>query len=150
MYRPIWYYSGVVSDTLREGISAFGNPLVWWAGIPAFAFMLYRIFCKKDRKAAFLSVGYLSQYAPWFMVSRVVFIYHYFPSVPFITVMVGYSMYLIVQRFPKTKKWMFVYAALAVGLFAMFYPVLSGTPTTIQYAEKYLKWFDSWVLLQTW
>jgi dolichyl-phosphate-mannose--protein O-mannosyl transferase len=45
---------------------------------------------------------------------------------------------------------MFVYAALAVGLFAMFYPVLSGTPTTIQYAEKYLKWFDSWVLLQTW
>jgi dolichyl-phosphate-mannose--protein O-mannosyl transferase len=150
MYRPIWYYSGVVSDTVREGISAFGNPLVWWAGIPAFVFMLYRIFFKRDRKAAFLSVGYLSQYAPWFMVTRVVFIYHYFPSVPFITVMVGYSMYLIVQRFPKTKKWMFVYAAVAVGLFAMFYPVLSGAPTTIEYAEQYLKWFDSWVLLQTW
>jgi dolichyl-phosphate-mannose--protein O-mannosyl transferase len=150
MYRPIWYYSGVVSDTVREGISAFGNPLVWWAGIPAFAFMLYRILFKRDRKAAFLSVGYLSQYAPWFMVTRVVFIYHYFPSVPFITVMVGYSMYLIVKRFPKAKKWMFVYAALAVGLFLLFYPVLSGTPTTIHYAETYLKWFDSWVLLQTW
>lgn len=150
MYRPIWYYSGVVSDTVREGISAFGNPLVWWAGIPAFIFMLYRIIFKKDRKAAFLSVGYLSQYAPWFKVTRVVFIYHYFPSVPFITVMLGYTMYLIVQKFPKAKKWTYVYAALAVGLFIMFYPVLSGTPTTIHYVKTYLKWFENWVLLQTW
>ena len=150
MYRPIWYYSGVVSDTVREGISAFGNPLVWWAGIPAFVFMLYLMFVKKDRKAAFLSVGYLSQYAPWFKVTRVVFIYHYFPSVPFVTVMVGYSLYMIVKKFPKTKKLVYVYVALAVGLFMMFYPVLSGTPTTIHYADKYLKWFDSWVLLQTW
>lgn len=150
MYRPIWYYSGVVSDTVREGISAFGNPLVWWAGIPAFVFMLYRMFAKKDRKAAFLSVGYLSQYAPWFKVTRVVFIYHYFPSVPFVTVMVGYSMYLIVKKHPKAKKFAYVYAALAVGLFAMFYPVLSGTPTTIHYVTTYLKWFENWVLLQTW
>lgn len=150
MYRPMWYYSGIVSDTVREGISSFGNPLVWWAGIPAFAFMLYRMLVKKDRKAAFLTVGYLSQYAPWFLVTRVVFIYHYFPSVPFITIMLGYSMVLLVKRFPSCKKWMFVYTALAVVLFVMFYPVLSGTPTTISYAEHWLKWFDNWVLLQTW
>lgn len=150
MYRPMWYYSGIVSDTVREGISSFGNPLVWWAGIPAFAFMLYRMFVKKDRQAAFLTVGYLSQYAPWFLVTRVVFIYHYFPSVPFITIMLGYSMVLLVKRFPSCKKWMFVYTALAVVLFVMFYPVLSGTPTTISYAEHWLKWFDNWVLLQTW
>lgn len=150
MYRPIWYYSGVVSDTVREGISAFGNPLVWWAGIPAFVYMLYLVFAKKDRKAAFLSVGYLSQYAPWFKVTRVVFIYHYFPSVPFVTVMVGYSMYRLVKKYPKAKKYAYIYAALAVGLFAMFYPVLSGTPTTVHYVKTYLKWFESWVLLQTW
>ena len=64
--------------------------------------------------------------------------------------MVGYSLYMIVKKFPKTKKLVYVYVALAVGLFMMFYPVLSGTPTTIHYADKYLKWFDSWVLLQTW
>lgn len=147
---PIWYYSGVVSDTVREGISAFGNPLVWWAGIPAFVYMLYLVFAKKDRKAAFLSVGYLSQYAPWFKVTRVVFIYHYFPSVPFVTVMVGYSMYRLVKKYPKAKKYAYIYAVLAVGLFAMFYPVLSGTPTTVHYVKTYLKWFESWVLLQTW
>lgn len=150
MYRPMWYYSGVVSDTVREGISAFGNPLVWWVGIPASLFMLFRMFVYRDRKAAFLVLGYLSQYAPWFLVTRIVFIYHYFPSVPFITMMIGYSMYLIVKRFPKMKRWMYVYAGVAVVLFIMFYPVLSGTPTTVYYAKHFLKWFKSWVLLQTW
>lgn len=150
IYRPIWYYSGEISSTLREGISAFGNPLVWWAGIPAACYMLYLIFAKKDRKAGFLMVGYLSQYAPWFLVTRVVFIYHYFPSVPFVTMMLGYSFYNLVQWRPKWKKAVYVYVALAVGLFALFYPVLSGLAIHPDYAEKWLKWFDTWVLLQTW
>ena len=41
MVRPIWYYSGYVTDAVKEGISAFGNPLVWWGGIPAFLYVLY-------------------------------------------------------------------------------------------------------------
>lgn len=149
MYKPMWYYSGITADNLREGISAFGNPLVWWAGIPAFIYMLYLIYKDKDKKAIFLTLGYLSQYAPWLMVTRTVFIYHYFPSVPFVTVMLGYSFYKIVQKNPKTKKWVFVYTVAAIVLFAMFYPVLSGYPITISYANI-LKWFDSWVLVQTW
>lgn len=149
MYRPIWYYSGSIGN-LREGISAFGNPLVWWVGIPASLYMVYLAFKEKDGKAGFLVIGYLSQYAPWFLVNRVLFIYHYFPSVPFITLMLGYSCYKLVQRDAKWKKAVFVYVALAVGLFILFYPVLSGLAIHPEYAEKYLKWFDSWVLLDTW
>ena len=150
MYRPIWYYSGEISSTLREGISAFGNPLVWWAGIPASLYMLWLIWKEKDKKAAFLIVGYLSQYAPWFIVTRVVFIYHYFPSVPFITVMVGYGMKKIVDKHPSMKKLTYVYAACAIGLFILFYPVLSGKAINPEFATKWLKWFESWVLLKTW
>lgn len=150
MYRPMWYYSGIVSDTVREGISAFGNPLVWWAGIPAALYMLYLIFKEKDKNAGFLVIGYLAQYAPWFFVTRVVFIYHYFPSVPFVTVMVGYSLYKLVQKWPSLKKWTYIYVALAIVLFIMFYPVLSGLPVNIHYVERFLKWFDSWVLIQNW
>ena len=148
MYKPMWYYSGITADNLREGISAFGNPLVWWAGIPAFVYMLYLIYKDRDKKAIFLTLGYLSQYAPWLLVTRTVFIYHYFTSVPFVTVMLGYSFYKIVQKNPQRKKWVFVYTAAAIVLFAMFYPVLSGYPITISYANI-LKWFDSWVLVQT-
>ncbi len=147
MYRPVLYYIRIVSDTVREGISAFGNPMVWWGSIPAFFFVIYRMFAKRDRQAAFLVAAFLSQYLPWLLVRRGTFIYHYFPSVPFITLMLGYSLYLICKNQPFGKKWVFVYAGLAVGMFVMFYPVLSGMPVSLDYADRWLKWFPSWELL---
>lgn len=33
MIRPMYYYCQTLRDGMKEGISAFGNPLVWWAGI---------------------------------------------------------------------------------------------------------------------
>ena len=147
MVRPIWFYSGVISDTLKEGISSFGNPLVWWMGIPAFFAILYFAAIRKNRNAAYLTVGYLSQYLPWIFVGRITFIYHYFPSVPFVTLMVVYCMKKIVEWKPKWKPYMFVYAGLAVALFVMFYPVLSGVAVNPHYVDTFLRWFDSWVLI---
>ncbi len=146
MQRPILFYLESVTDTLTSGISSMGNPLVWWIGIPAFIYMIYLIFKNKDRIALFLSVGYLAQYLPWMLVSRCTFIYHYFPSVPFVVMMIGYSIYTIIKEKPKLKPVVWVYVGFAVFLFGAFYPVLSGYPITLEYA-KLLKWFHSWVLL---
>ena len=154
MKRPIWYYNKTLANGLQENISAFGNPAVWWAGIPAFLYMLFRMIARKDKKATFLSIGYLAQLIPWTGVTRCTFIYHYFPSVPFVIIMVGYSMYCLTYSTEnvKTRRTVaiscMVYAAIAVGLFAMFYPVLSGYPIHVEYALKWLRWFkDSWVLV---
>lgn len=150
MKRPIWYYSGTVSDTVKEGISSFGNPLVWWLGIPAFFYMVYRMFKNKDKNSLFLVIAYLAQLVSWIPVTRLTFIYHYFPCVPFIVLMIGYSL-MCVYNDAKNKKaamyTIFGYAALVILLFAMFYPVLSGHPCNTDYADNFLKWFDSWVLL---
>lgn len=164
MKRPVWYYSSVVSGTygaggLREGISAFGNPLVWWPGIPAALYMLLLWAKKKDRTAAFLLVGYLAQYLPWFFVTRITFIYHYFPSVAFVTLMIVYSlMQLTGQRgtfsrsdthrppaqvFPALAV---LYGTAAFILFLLFYPVLSGQPADSSYVDHWLRWFNGWVL----
>ncbi|MDD7403423.1 MAG: glycosyltransferase family 39 protein [Butyribacter sp.] len=147
MVRPIWYYSGTLANGLKEGISAFGNPLVWWVGIPAFLMILYLAVMFRNKKASFLTLGYLSQYLPWVLIGRVVFIYHYFPSVPFVVLMIAYCMKKIADWKPKWKKAMFVYVGLAVVLFIMFYPVLTGIPVDPGYVSKYLKWFDGWVLI---
>lgn len=154
MYRPTWYYSGAVGN-LREGISAFGNPLVWWVGIPAAIFILYLSVFRKDKKAAFLLIGYLSQYAPWILIKRVVFIYHYFTSVPFVVMMIAYALYYLANVKQgiwrkQIQVWIWFYVAMAIGLFILFYPVLSGMPIHPEYAEQYLKWFDTWVLIDTW
>lgn len=149
MIRPIFYYSGIIGDTAREGISAFGNPLVWWVGIPAFAYMLYLIFRKKDRIALFLCIAYLAQYLPWMFVDRCTFIYHYFPSVPFVVLMILYAALTVKDLLPEKRFYLALglYAAAAIALFALFYPVLSGHTVSIKYVDTFLRWMKSWVLI---
>lgn len=151
--RPIWYYSGIVTGTsgaggIREGISAFGNPLVWWAGIPAALYMLWLWARKKDRTAAFLLTGYLAQYLPWLFITRITFIYHYFPSVVFVVLMIIHSMAQWKDTLSKRQLnlLLFIYGAAVFGLFLLFYPVLSGQPVEAEYVNRFLRWFDSWVL----
>ena len=149
MVKPIWYYSGVLGATLREGISAFGNPLVWWAGIPAFVYMIHLFIRKKDGTAAFLAAGYLAQYVPWFFVTRITFIYHYFPCVPFVVLMITHGL-MQWKKKHSNKSFLIItvlYGACAFGLFLLFLPVLSGQPVETFFVTKYLRWFKSWVLV---
>ena len=172
MIRPIWYYSGYLTDTVKEGISAFGNPIVWWIGVPAFVYLLYLLFTQSTllrtltgRKkkipaaevlsrrefsvAAFLVVGYLAQYLPWFFVTRITFIYHYFPSTPFVVLMIVYSLMQLKKQMSDRTFVIIccVYATLAFGLFLLFYPVLSGQPVDVAFVVKYLRWRPDWVLI---
>lgn len=101
----------------------------------------------------FLCISYMAQLVPWMLVTRCTFIYHYFPSVPFITLMVGYSMYRFVTykedaRYQKIAKRVCVtYAVLSVCLFVLFYPVLSGYPFDAEFVVKYLRWLGRWQLV---
>lgn len=148
MWRPIWYYSGTVSADLKEGISSFGNPLVWWIGIPAFFYAMWMAVRCRDQKAAFLCVGYLAQLLPWTLVFRTTFIYHYFPDVPFVVMMIGYIVAQLYKKDKTVKYAAFVYIGLALGLFALFYPVLAGRPVDPDFVKTYLRWIPGqWVLI---
>lgn len=154
MKRPIWYYSRIVTGAyrqggLREGISSFGNPLVWWAGIPASLIVLWRGARKKDSTAAFLFTGYLAQYLPWFFVSRITFIYHYFPSVPFVVLMCVYALNSLKARLSKRQLALLcaLWGGAAFGLFLLFYPVLAGQPIEASFVARCLRWFSGWTLV---
>ncbi len=87
------------------------------------------------------------QYLPWLLVPRCTFAYHYFPSVPFIAMMVAYSLVKIAEYNKKWLKWCFIYLALAFLLFLLFYPVLSGQPILEGFARDGLRWMDTWQLV---
>lgn len=147
MIRPVFYYCNTVANDMKEGISAFGNPLVWWAGIFAFIYMLYLVVKKADKTALFLVFAYLVQYVPWMLVPRCTFAYHYFPSVPFVTMMIGYSLYRFIGDNKKKRIFAYAYVAAAIGLFLLFYPVLSGQPVSADYVQNGLRWLTGWVLV---
>ena len=43
---------------------------------------------------------------------------------------------------------MAVYLVGVVALFAMFYPVLSGYPVSVDYVNNFLKWSSQWIFIK--
>ena len=84
---------------------------------------------------------------PWILVERLTFIYHYFPSVPFVVLMNAYMLYCLTKDNEKRKKYLLIYGALVIVAFVMFYPVLSGQPVSGTYVDVCLRWLNSWVLV---
>ena len=145
-YRPIWYYSGI-NGTLTENISAFGNPIIWISGLLAFVYCVYDGIRNHNKNAVFLVIAYLAQLIPWVFVERTTFIYHYFPCVPFLVLMISHLINRVCIKKPNAKKWFILFAVISVFLFIMFYPAISGFPVDGDYVNNYLKWLPSWKLI---
>ena len=145
-YRPIWYYSGT-NGNLSENISAFGNPIVWISGLLAFFYCVYDAIKNRDKNAIFLVVSYLAQLLPWTFVTRTTFIYHYFPCVPFLVLMIAHFVYKTYRKNKAIKPYFIAFTVISVLLFIMFYPAISGFPVNGDYVRDFLRWLPSWQLI---
>ena len=157
IYWPMWYYSGT-SDLPVSGmissISCMGNPAVWWFGLVALLYVLFRAAWKKRASSsdAMVLIGFASQFLPWVLVPRSTFIYHYFASVPFIIL----ASILLLNRLRErdllakdSRETAFTFTTIALlgaalFLFIMFYPLESGTPVVRWYAQllRWFKWYN--------
>ena len=142
--HPILYVYGVMDD-VRATFGAFGNPVVWWGGFLAMIWMAVRVFTHRDGKALFILIGYLSQLLPWVAVTRIVFIYHYFPSTLFIVLALAHIFNTIMERKKRGRKLaVYGYTTLAGLVFAVFYPVLAGMYLPDWYYVDLIKWLPTW------
>jgi hypothetical protein len=144
--RPILYYLEYLPDGTKSAFGAFGNPMVWWGGLIALIYVFMDFFKKRNGRALFIIIGYLSQLVPWMAVSRIVFIYHYFPSTIFLVLALCYSFNVMYERQKgRYKRAMLLYTASALVLFAAFYPVLTGVAVPQWYTTNFLRWIpEAW------
>ena len=143
--RPILYYLEYFDDGTRSAFGAFSNPLVCWGGLLAVGGMVWLTVRERDERAIFILVGYLANLLPWVLVSRLTFAYHYFPCTVFLVLALGWIFADLRRREAKWPLSVGGFTALCVGLFVMFYPVLSGLRVSGDYCTHFLKWFvDTW------
>jgi len=150
-WRPMFYFANTLPTGMSQGISSFGNPLVWWGGLPALGYTTYRAF-KRHSTAIILIIGYLVFLIPWLGFSRVAFIYYYFPNVIFLALMIAYTIKeatLFEQLKIKRRKIAYCFALATIFIFLLFYPVLAGVPIHPNYVETFLRWsfMRDWVLI---
>lgn len=144
--RPIWYYVSTQGDQ-SISISALGNPAVWWAGAIAIIYALITTVKEGGNSTSkFIAVGFLAQLAPWMLVTRCTFIYHYFPSVPFIILALVWFIKRLEKNTVNQKYFNIVlgaYIALVIGLFILYYPAIGGLPASSNYLNG-LELFKTW------
>ena len=128
---------------LSSSIVVMGNPAIWWGGILAFVGGVILMFRKKDFNAVFLILAILTLYMPWTVFGRLKFDYYFYVVTPFWILMICYCLQWIEQQWSVDgRKFVYVYLALAVILFIMFYPAISGMPISRDYVVHYLLWFS--------
>ncbi len=167
--RPMWFYSGYnhPDSTMYGTISSFGNPAVWWvcfAGTLFLLFLTLRGRFKLNTEIFFMLCCLASSMLPWMLISRSVYIYHYFATVPTIIFMTVYVVKHYEDKFYYVPKengvtlskaakavpvYKFAWIAVVVILFAVFYPVISGIPVKKTYVEA-LQWLPTWTFSGAW
>jgi dolichyl-phosphate-mannose--protein O-mannosyl transferase len=152
VHVPLWLEIANLPNGTESTIVLLGNPALWWLGFAVIVgltvFYVPKLFrknfsLKKSLPAIFIITFFFFQWLPYILISRVVFIYHFYVNVPFLCL--G-SAFLIDKYW--SNKWAKIlavaYFALVVALFVLFYPVISGVPTSPSTVNS-LHWFGSWV-----
>lgn len=146
-YRPVFFFQGHgYTDGTMSTMSTMGNPAVWWGGLAA-VITLIVIRIRKGRfgkRTFFISIAALSQYLPWVLISREVFIYHYFATIPFLVLLMTVLAKYMIERTRHSKTLVFVFLGVCLVLFIMFYPVTTGTVVSKAYSDFFLRWLPSW------
>lgn len=142
VYKPIWYHNQTVDANTRETITAIGNIAIWWLGIISVIYMILKAFIKKDRRSIFLLTIIFSLWLPYILIGRVMFLYHYFPVLPFIILSIVLMFKDIVEKY-KSNLFIYIYLLIVILFFTLYYPVISGKAISNNHIEK-LKLFSSW------
>jgi Gpi18-like mannosyltransferase len=154
-FRPMWYYSDTnITGGVVSTILAFGNPIIWWTGLAGLIATAahwirrraaYRLdSVQTDSTPSLLLIGFLAEFLPWALVPRSMFIYHYFASVPFITLCLVWSLTRWEARSDAAARRVrvvrFALIGIAAAMFVGFYPFATGVEFPRTWANV-MNWF---------
>jgi len=143
MYKPVWYYVGYHGGNLKSTIVGIGNPIIWWSGLVGAAYALIKTLLKREKESAFILIFILCTFLPYVFIGRTMFMYHYFPTLPFVMLSIVALIKWITEKIKNNSFYIF-YILLVVVIFFVFYPVTAGVVTTNDYIDA-LKWLSSWI-----
>jgi len=135
------YFSFETYGPKNGYIYALGNPLIFWTGLIAISYLIGKLISERNGKLSLILMGYFIFWVPWIFSPRLLFLYHYLPSLPFLAIALG----IFLKDIWGTKfKFLTILAILIfAAAFFYFYPITSGFPINPQVLEK-IMWLETW------
>jgi hypothetical protein len=88
--KPVWFYGHDFDERTIGVVYNGGNPILFWAGVPAIAWCGLQAWRRRSLALVLLVVAFAFQFLPWTRIERATFHYHYFTAVLFAMVAVAY------------------------------------------------------------
>jgi len=135
------YFSFETYGPKNGYIYALGNPLIFWAGVISISYLIGKLISERKRELILVLAGYFIFWLPWIFTPRLLFLYHYLPSLPFLAIALG----ILLKDIWETKFKFFTIVILLIfaAAFFYFYPITSGFPINPQVLEKII-WLETW------
>jgi dolichyl-phosphate-mannose-protein mannosyltransferase len=132
---PVWY-NVEYKDNQIANIFATGNPILFYFGLIALITSLWSLVKKFSIPLLFAVAGYLAFLLPWALSPRIMFLYHYSPCIPFLSLALGYQMDKLYHHNDQRNLFWAGMALIFLG-FLILYPFMTG----ILVPKPYLNFF---------
>lgn len=158
--RPVSYFyespksgqSGCTANECAREVLGIGTPLLWWAGVAALAYCLYRWALRRDWRAGAVLCGLAAGYLPWFMYQqRTIFLFYAVAFVPFlvlaVTMMIGALIGPATASYDRRVVGTTAAALLVLAImwnFLYFLPLYTGEMIPMDDWRSRM-WFTSWI-----
>lgn len=122
---PVWYFVEYHPNGYISNIFASGNPIMFWLGITTMILCLIEYLRKRSFGLLVVTLGFLIFWLPWALSPRIMFLYHFTPSVPFLCMGLSYQL----SEFWKEKAnrpFVILMILLIILGFIAIYPFLTG------------------------
>ncbi len=141
--RPVWYYGRSDLSGIYHTIACFTNPLISLAGLAAVPMTFAEAVRKHSLSAGIILIGFFSALAPWMLVDRCTFAYHFYPSSVFMILAIVCAFRMINKYHAEPSASMLVFALACAAVFLVYLPVLTGFGTRLDYVHL-LEVLPSW------
>lgn len=133
-------------------ISSIPNPLVWYAGVAAVLYLVYRFVVTRDWRFALVLTGVVVTYVPWlFFPARTVFQFYTVLILPFLLLALAFALRDIAgahrtdpHRRLTGQRLVLVFLLVALALAAFWYPVISAMTVPYDFWRLH-NWMQGWI-----
>jgi len=136
MARPVYLFTTNEVGEKVSRIYATGNPAIFWGGFLSIIYSVFFVIRKRLRCLGFVIFAYIMFFAGWALSPRIMFLYHYLPSIPFLAITTGF----VLRKNPKLISYFLI---ITLAMFMYFYPHWVGLNIPL-WLDKSYYWFPSW------
>jgi predicted membrane-bound dolichyl-phosphate-mannose-protein mannosyltransferase len=125
--KPTWFYGGSFDGNQIAAIYNGGNPILFWAGVPALLVCAALAWKRRSPALVLLVIAFGFQFVPWARIERATFAYHYLAALVFAMIAVAYLVDEALRR-PDWREVAIGYLALAAVAGLLVFPLSSALP----------------------